>query len=253
MRVFACIVLFLISLIAALIAYLPLSFVADMANLKSKGVYYNHAVGTIWKGGFSDVHIGGEAVGQLNIDIRPLSFLKLKPTANVEFSGAVGNGKADVFLGLDKTVEVKNLLANIQLNAFKHLDVQLRRSPSKLNLAVTSLKVSAEGRCLAADGRLNSDMLTAVGRSWAWDGPRIDGTLSCQSDDFLINLSNDEGVDKISAQAILRRDQTYDVESTVQTQNVRLSNALLSFGFKVQGQQGFFKYQKSSEKFQVQD
>ncbi|WP_018996845.1 type II secretion system protein N [Hirschia maritima] len=252
MRIFLCIVLFIIALAGALIANMPMSFLANVSGLKSEEVYYSRAVGTIWNGGFSDVHIKGEVLGQVNIKLMPLSVLKLSPTAHFQFDGAVGNGKGKVSVGLDKVVSIRELIARIHLNAFKHLDVQLRRSPSTLNLSVPLVRISSTGQCREANGGLKSDLLTAVGRAWAWDGPEINGRISCQGEDYHILLSNTAGPDKLEALAVLKSDLTYEVESNVTTRNGRLSNALISFGFEGQSQQGHFRYARTSADFAAQ-
>ncbi|MFC7290361.1 type II secretion system protein N [Hirschia litorea] len=238
--------LFIALFIGAIIAYLPLKFVVDLSALKSKGVYYDRVVGTVWDGGLSDVHIAGEAIGQLNISLKPLSILKLKPELAFEFAGAVGSGKGLMAFGLDKSITVRDVLGNIQLNAVKHLDMQLRRSPSKLNLSIRHLKTNAEGQCLDASGHLTSDILSAVGRSWGWDGPEMDGSILCEGEHFLVDMKNKSGIDQLQARGLFRSDLSYDVESHVKTQDVRLSNALISFGFVAQPEQGAYLYSKTA-------
>ena len=252
MRSFLCIVFFVISLLVALIAYMPLNFVVDAAGLKSNEIYYNRASGTIWKGGFSDVHIKGEALGQVNLELLPVSLLKLRPKANFEFSGAVGNGQGRISVGVDRVVSVSELIAKIRLNAFKHLDIQLRRSPSSLNLSIPLVRFDSYAQCKEANGGLKTDMLTAVGRAWAWEGPEITGVIACLGNDFQIKLSNTAGPDKLEAQAILRSDLTYEVEANVRTRDNRLSNALINFGFEGQSEPGQFRYAKTSADFELQ-
>ncbi len=239
--------LFLTVFVGALLYFLPLKFVVEATSLKSKGIYYDRVVGTIWNGGMSDVHIAGEALGKVGVSLRPSSLVLLKPEFQFEFLGAVGTGRGKVVIGLDKSLTARDVFANLQLHAIKHLDMQLRRSPSKLNLTITNLHVNADGNCVDANGNMTSDILTAVGRSWGWDGADIDGVVACEGDNFLLNLENKDGVDKLEARALFRRDFSYEVQSRVTTMDSRLANALISFGFQGQTEQGLFLYTNVSE------
>ncbi len=242
---------FVVALVIALLAYLPLRVVTQAIGLQSNGIQFDRAVGTIWRGSLSDVHVGGEAIGQVNLNLNAISLLQLKPAASFEFVGAAGNGKGLIVTGLNRELEIKDAFARIQLNTFKHLDAQLRRSPSTLNLSISNLKIGAAGNCIEAAGGLKTDLLTVVGRSWAWDGPAMDGRIVCVGDDYELTLQNQTGLDEISAKAVLRSDNTYDVEASVKTQNPRLSNALISYGFKGQAAPDEFYYSLSSVESQT--
>lgn len=247
MRFFMITLLFLIVFAGALLHFLPLKFVVEAASLKSKGIYYDRVVGTVWDGGLSDVHIAGEALGKVGVSLSPLSLLRLKPELQFEFSGAVGTGRGKVAISLDKSLTARDVFANLQLNAIKHLDIQLRRSPSKLNLTIANIRINADGNCVDANGNMTSDILTAVGRSWGWDGADIDGDVVCEGDNYLLTLENKDGVDKLEARALFRRDFSYEVQSRVKTLDSRLSNALISFGFQGQTEQGLFLYTNASK------
>lgn len=249
MRVIGAVLFFVVVAFVAALMNFPLSLVTNIVDLKSKGVHYDRTFGTVWDGTLSDVQIAGESIGQLNFKLQPTSILKLSPKLTFEFAGSIGRGLGDVSIGMDRNVKLENVIANIQLNAFQHLDAQLRQTPSNLRISVSQVKISSSGQCLNASGQLDTDLLASVGRTWGWDGPEMRGDLSCQEKSYLISFSNGDGPDKITAQAIVDSDTEYDVVSRVETQNARLSSALLSYGFKVYDQQGVFEYSNSSDQF----
>lgn len=245
MRVAGLIVLFLISFVIFLIASFPLSLALDWSGARSRGVSFDRAYGTIWSGSVSDVAIIGQPLGRVKINTRPLSLFTGAIKSELEFAGPAGVAHGVVSVGPAR-INIDNLTANLNVQNLIYLDPRLRRNSATLNAKIGSMAVSHKGECLEGRADLNSDLLTAVGRQWRWDGPMMVGEVVCVDKRPVVDLKNESGPDMITAHATTT-DDGYQVAAEVATRNNELVQALIALGFELRGRS--YVYEKTTGQF----
>ena len=243
MRIVGLILIFLLSLIAFLIAGFPLSKALEWSGATKRGLTYQSAYGTIWSGSLTGVNVLGQPVGHVTLDTNALSLLTGQIKASIVISGQVGEASGQVQLGPDH-LTVRNFLADINVQSLVYLDPRLRQTPSTLNTSTRVLRLSFTGACLEGEAAMQSDLLTSVGRQWRWEGPLLVGDLSCNSGALDVSIQNDGGPDKINANLSVPDIQSYSIRADVQTGNQDVIQALIALGFNKENNR--FVYRKSS-------
>ena len=243
MRIVGLILVFLISLIAFLIAGFPLSKALEWSGASKRGLTYQSAYGTIWSGSLTGVNVLGQPVGRVTLDTNAISLLAGHIKASIVVSGQVGEASGQIQLGLDH-LTVRNFIADIDVQSLVYLDPRLRQTPSTLNTSTRVLKISYTGACLEGAAAVQSDLLTSIGRQWRWEGPLLLGDLSCNSGALDVAIQNDGGADSISAILSVPDIQSYSIRADVQTGNQDVIQALIALGFNRENNR--FVYRKSS-------
>jgi len=226
------ILLFLLVFFGALIASTPVNFALERAGLTARGLSYDHASGTLWRGALHGVNVGGQAVGEVRFRTRPSALLGGKLAVDLDINGPAGAGRGDARIGFDRSVDVRNLIADVNVQALTRLDPRLRQSPAKLTASITRFSLSGSGACRNAEGAVETDILSALGGRYAWEGPDLSGTLSCDDDATRVRLENKGGEDDIIVNASLKPPGIWTTDARVSTSNPGVLQALRALDFE---------------------
>lgn len=227
-------VFFLVVLIGCLIAWMPAGFVIDRINPEARAIGYERASGTVWDGQVSGLTLAGETLGQLRFQLQPAALVSGRVAGRVDIDGPVGRLRGRVEAAPSGAVWLKDMVGDINIHALNAIDPLLRRSPSELNLSLSTLVLDSEGRCLQADGDLQTDLLVVTGRRWNWNGPTLSGAITCDGSQLAADLSSppDDAEQQVTASARLDlMARLYDVTARVETEDRRLADVLIGLDF----------------------
>lgn len=239
------ILLFLTVFIGSLIASVPLGFVLQQAGLKERGVDYRHTAGTIWNGKVHDILVAGQPIGDVSFKTQPLALVGGALAVNLNVDGPAGAGRGKARVGLDRAIMVTDLVADIDVQGLSRLEPRLRQAPARLSATIKTLRLSSNGACRAADGTLQTDILKALGGRYAWEGPVLSGTLSCDADQLLVALENQGGEDAIHANGRIAPGGIYTVDARVTSENVGVVQALQTLEFR--NRNGAYEYYRTNQ------
>ncbi|MCI4644845.1 MAG: type II secretion system protein N [Hyphomonadaceae bacterium] len=225
--------LFVFVLLGGLVAMVPAPFVAEQMKLKARGFTYSHASGTIWDAEFQDLAYGIQEIGDLELQLKPVGLLTGKAQLAFDLAGPVGTVRGEADISANRTVTLRDTIADIQLQSLLSLHDQLRAAPSKLDIVLRELSLTGQGACLASDMRIRSDAVREIGRRWQWEGPVLEGNVTCDGRAFQAVLEGPESAaDKIQAAAkVDLAASSYSSQADVETENPDLQNALIALGF----------------------
>ncbi|MEM7767984.1 MAG: type II secretion system protein N [Pseudomonadota bacterium] len=225
--------------VIALVWTAPLSVVVDEAGLARRGISFERAQGTIWSGDLLGVRIGNQPVGQVSLELKPGAMLAGRLGYDMDVRGPAGQGRGDVAMPLGGGVTIRNMVADINLQAIERLEPRLRQVPATVSLTLPELVTDRAMGCRRVDGRLRTDLLEKLGTSLNWAGPAMAGVISCDGDGrYQLALANVGGEDEIALDAVASpQTASYTAEARVRTTNRRVADTLLLLKFQRDGDQ----------------
>ena len=238
--------LFIVVFVVALLAQLPLAWVLGQAGLDRAGISHGRVTGTVWSGQVSGLQVMGQPIGRVSLDHQPGALLSGRVAYRLTFRGETGEGRGEVAVGLDRTVRVQDLVADIDVQSLRRLQPQLRQVPSDLQVTLSDLVIGADRRCRSATGQLRTDVLEAIGPRLDWAGPVLQGPLRCEAGALGLTLAGGApGEDRIEVEGQVALDtQIYRVEARVETGAPRVAETVRALGFA--GADGTYAYRKTN-------
>lgn len=245
MRTIFLTLLFLVVLIAGLVAYTPLGFVLERSGLGRTGAGWAQAEGTIMEGRISGLHMSGQPVGDVNLKLRPISLLTLSPKYDVQWGGAGGNGSGVVTITQDSLL-AEDLRLQQNVSAIEGLALPVRAIGGTVRLTGASIKLTRAG-CERAAGTISTDVLSRLAQQYGREFGAVAGPLSCANGDIQTDLQGiSERGDKVSvtARTSLLGQAFFDV--AIETFDSDVMLALSQTDFQRQGDAWLYHYETTA-------
>ncbi len=230
MRTLFLLIVLVVSVIIALIWTVPLEVALRQAGVGGAGVGWANVEGTIRKGRINGLFTPGQAIGDISMELRPLSLLTLSPVYDVQWGGAGGRGS-----GTAKISGTKLILSDIrmvqQVSAIEGLAMPVRAVGGTLELRGGSATLTQEG-CSAASGQLTTDVLSRAAQQYGREFGSLAGPLSCQDGAFQVELEGQsQAGDRVDLDTQASLDGRADFTASVVTQDPELMLVLKEVGF----------------------
>ena len=241
MRRLLLLVLFIFMLICGLIAFTPLGFVMSQSGA-GNFVGWAKVDGTLMKGRVSGLYTGTQPIGDVDLELRPLSLLSLQPTYDVQWGGAGGRGTGVLTLTRSALVG-RELRLQQELGALEGLSPPVRAMGGSLRLSDGAFRITPEG-CESASGTLSTDTLSTLAAQYGRQFGQISGPISCNAGAFVLDMEGigDNG-DRVEIDASANFAGFGEFTTQVETQDAQIVIALTQVGF--QRENGRFVYRQS--------
>lgn len=242
MRKFLMLILFILVLIAGLFAFTPLGFVLSQSGVSNLGVGWAKADGTLMNGRISGFYVGTQPIGDVSLELRPLSLFSLAPSYDVQWSGAGGQGTA-VLKFSRSALAAEDVRMRQEIGALEGLEPAVRAMGGTLDIDDGAFRLTQSG-CDTASGELSTNALTTLAAQYGRQFGGIAGPISCDAGAFVVAMEgqSDAGDQvKIDARAALTG--SGDFATRVRTQDTQIILALTQIGFV--REDGEFIYRQS--------
>lgn len=242
MRKLILLLLFIIILIGGLFAFTPLGFVLNQSGVNGLGVGWAKADGTLMKGRISGFYVGTQPIGDVRLDLKPMSLLSLAPTYDVQWSGAGGQGTADLTISRS-ALTAANIRMRQEIGALEGLEPAVRAMGGTLDIEDGGFRLTQTG-CETATGTLSTNALSTLAAQYGRQFGGISGPVSCDAGAFVLAMEgrSDAG-DQVNIDARATLAGTGDFATHVQTQDTQIILALTQIGFAREN--GAFVYRQS--------
>lgn len=189
-----------LAFLVAGIALLPMRLVLDAARLDSAGLAAAQVSGPVWGATLTSARFRGLELGTLRLGLSPLSLVAASPALRFSASGSgAASGKGALHLLRQPGLEKVN--ASVPLEGLG-LPIPLRGT---LRLTDVSFRFVGQS-CRGAAGKISTDALSASAASLGWQGPDLEGPVTCVGQEAVADLLGErEGV---SVRARLAIDST---------------------------------------------
>jgi len=242
MRRLFLLILFVVVLIGGLFAFTPLGFVLGQSGVGGLGVGWAKVDGTLTKGRISGLYVGTQPIGDVSLELRPLSLLSLQPSYNVQWGGAGGQGTAILTLSRS-ALTGKDLRMRQEIGALEGLDPAVRAMGGSLDVSDAAFRLTQTG-CESASGTISTNTLTSLAAQYGRQFGQVSGPISCDTGAFIIALEGASNADDrvyVDARAALTGQSEFSTR--VQTQDAQIIIALTQIGFERRN--GEFVYAQS--------
>ncbi|MEM9939202.1 MAG: type II secretion system protein N [Pseudomonadota bacterium] len=234
---------FLVMLAVAAFAFTPLDFVLSRAGLGSAGIGWAQAEGTLRKGRVDGLFLPNQYVGDVSLELRPLSVLSGSLAYNVQWGGASGRGTGILEIRSNK-LKGRDLRAQLQISSIEGLAPIVRAAGGDVRLQDGSFELTRTG-CEAAGGRLTSDVLSRAALAYGREFGAVEGVLSCETGDFVLDAEGQsESGDQLELDARASLFGAAEVDVRVRTDDPELPLVLSSAEFQLRD--GIWSYRYES-------
>ena len=242
MRKLLLLVLFIIVLLGGLLAFTPLGVVLNQSGASSLGVGWAKADGTLMKGRISGFFVGTQPIGDVSLELKPLSLLSLAPSYDVQWSGAGGQGTADLTLSRS-ALTAENIRMRQEIGALEGLEPAVRAMGGTLDINEGGFRLSQSG-CETATGTLSTNALSTLAAQYGRQFGQISGPISCDTGAFVLAMEGRSNAgDQVNIDARALISGSGDFATRVQTQDTQIILALTQIGFA--REDGAFVYRQS--------
>ncbi len=203
-------------IIGAVISQLPLAWVGPKAPIGGKIPVYS---GTVWNGLISGTDAGN---------------LKLSTSLGRLISGAnpvhITGGPAGLSLKAEAgTKGLRALKAEGTMRALALRDPRLALVNGNFRIDVPDMQVAKT--CDYAEGTVWTDFLAQNGSRLRWAGPVLEGPVSCEEGQIVLNLTGKDAAADITAQIRIDLSGTYKTDIMAKVSDLNAGMALQFFGF----------------------
>ena len=242
MRRLLLLILFVLVLIAGVFAFTPLGFVLSQSGAGGLGVGWAKADGTLMKGRISGLYVGTQPIGDVSLELRPLSLLSLRPSYDIQWGGAGGQGTAVLTLSRSALMG-EDVRMRQEIGALEGLDPAVRAMGGSLDVTDAAFRLTQTG-CESASGQLSTNTLSTLAAQYGRQFGDVSGPIRCEDGAFVLAMegaspTNDRVI--IDARAALTGQGEFSTR--VQTQDAQIIIALTQIGF--QRENGEFVYRQS--------
>lgn len=175
------------ALIWAALSQIPLGFALRQMPVNSMGLDWTQTEGTVWNGRMSGVYLNGQPIGDVDLALRPMSLLTLRPEVEVQWGGAGGRGAGVVRLD-GRAIEASDLRVEQRVSALESLSPELRAAGGIFRLSGGAFRIE-NAACETATGRLSADTLSLAAQQFGREFSELAGSLSCENGSFHIEMS----------------------------------------------------------------
>ncbi len=243
MRRLLLLVLLIVMLVIGLFATTPLGFVLTQSGAKDLGVGWAKVDGTLLNGRISGLFVGTQPIGDFSLNLRPLSLLSLRPTYDVRWGGAGGQGTAVLTL-TRSSLNADQIRMRQEIASLEGLDPAVRAMNGSVNFTNGAFRLTQQG-CESADGTLSSNALSTLAAQYGRQFGDVSGPISCEDGAFVLAMTGaSEAEDRVFIDARAAISGQGSFSTRVQTQDAQIIIALNQIGF--QRENGEFVYRQSS-------
>ena len=242
MRTLLFLILFVLVLLGALVATTPLGFILQQSGIGSVGFGWAKVDGTLVKGRISGFYVGTQPLGDITLELRPMSLLTLQPTYDIQWGGAGGRGTGVLTISQNKLTG-REIRMQQEISALEGLDPAVRMMGGSLRLSVGMFVMTQSG-CEDASGTLSTDTLSTLAAQYGRQFGTISGPVSCEAGGFAVDMSGESEVgDRVDIDAKAYLPNGGEFTTTVETQDAQIVLALTQVGFE--REDGRFVYRRS--------
>jgi Type II secretion system (T2SS), protein N len=227
---------FVLALLAGLAAQLPLSFAMKQAGLAQRGLAWQQARGTVWRGQVVGVSAAGRALGAVDMQFDAARWMSGGGGHALRWTSAFGHGFANADVGAG-TAALKAVTAEIDVKALPGAPAQLSQFDGTLRVQNAAMDFRGAA-CTDARGTVTSDMARRAAARFGQDWPDLTGKLGCDKGILLMTL-NGKAADGTAISVLARADT--GVKITILNAAPDVQQALALSGFVVDG--GALKFQ----------
>ncbi|MEL7031428.1 MAG: type II secretion system protein N [Pseudomonadota bacterium] len=230
MRKLLLLILFVVMLIIGVFAFTPLGFVLGQSGAGGLGVGWAKADGTLMKGRISGLYVGTQPIGDVSLELRPLSLLSLRPSYDIQWGGAGGQGTAVLTLSRSALIG-DNVRMRQEIGALEGLDPAVRAMGGSLDISDGAFRLTQTG-CADASGQLSTNTLSTLAAQYGRQFGEIAGPISCENGAFVIAMEgSSESNDRVMIDARAALTGQGEFATRVQTQDAQIIIALTQIGF----------------------
>ncbi|MDJ0920785.1 MAG: type II secretion system protein N [Henriciella sp.] len=236
-------IIFVLTLALSALLFTPLGFVLSRIGLGSAGIGWAQAEGTLRKGRVDGLFLPGQFVGDVSLELRPLSILYGGLAYDVQWGGASGRGTGVLELRPSR-IKGREMRAQLQISAIEGLAPIVRAAGGDVRLQAGSFELSRTG-CEAAGGRLTSDVLSRAAQSYGREFGPVEGRLSCENGQFVLDAEGQsQSGDELELDARASLFGAAQVDVKVRTDDDELPLVLSSAQFQLRD--GVWSYSYAS-------
>nr|WP_070959620.1 type II secretion system protein N [Hyphomonas sp. Mor2] len=242
MRKLLMLLVFILVLIAGLFAFTPLGFVLNQSGAGNMGIGWAKVDGTLMKGRISGFYAGTQPIGDVSLNLRPLSLLTLSPSYDVQWGGAGGQGTARLTLSRS-ALNADDIRMRLEIGALEGLEPAVRAMGGTLDIEEGAFRLDRSG-CDTASGEISTNALSTLAAQYGRQFGEISGPIRCESGAFIIAMAGQsDSNDQVNIEARANMLGGGDFATRVLTQDPQIILALTQIGFVREN--GEFVYRQS--------
>ena len=244
MRRLLLLIIFVVVLLGGVIAFTPLGFILSQSGAGGLGVGWAKADGTLMKGRISGLYTGTQPIGDVTLELRPLSLLTLRPSYDIQWGGAGGQGTA--VLTISRTALIaQDIRMRQEIGALEGLAPAVRAMGGSLDVNDGAFRLTQAG-CQSASGQLSTNTLATLAAQYGRQFGEIAGPVSCENGAFVLLMEGEsQSNDRVTINARATLVGQGEFSTRVQTQDAQIIIALTQIGFEREN--GAFVYRQSRE------
>ncbi|MEM1036040.1 MAG: type II secretion system protein N [Pseudomonadota bacterium] len=230
---FLTLVLIVVALLGA-VFFTPLEYVLKQAGVNQTGAGWASVEGNVLKGRINGFYVGTQPVGDVRLDLRPMSLLSGRATYDVNWSGVGGRGSG-VVSASSNTLELSDVRGQQLVQSIEGLAAPVRAIGGEIRLSGGEARLTRQG-CESGAGTLSTDTLSLALAQYGKNFGELSGPISCVDGMVVVNLDGtgeDNDRVTISASASLLGETSF--AATVTTVDRELIFLLPRLGFERRG------------------
>lgn len=219
-------------LLGWLIVLLPLKAVM-MIGGGSEAFGYRDVYGTVWSGRVYGMQINGTRVRDIALSLDPASLLLGRLNADWEVFDDSLRGRGETAIS-GEWLQAQNVSVTASLSRLGLPDLPGFRGDEQIRISVLELEMDGD-RCLRAAGDVRSDAVAILAETYGYEGPVLDGVLSCQNERLVLDLSGQSADLDLNGRVSFTQ-TGYDWSVDVATPRSELAEAFALLGLERDGE-----------------
>ncbi|MEO1641955.1 MAG: type II secretion system protein N [Pseudomonadota bacterium] len=226
--------LLIIALLIGAVVFTPLEFVLKHAGANQSGAGWASVEGNILKGRINGFYVRTQPVGDVRLELRPMSLLSGKATYDVTWSGVGGRGSGTVTAS-SGALELSEVRGQQLVQAIEGLAPQVRALGGEIRLSGGEARITREG-CERGAGEVSTDTLGLAAAQYGKAFGELSGPISCVEGMFVVNMDGTgENGDRVTIAASASPLGATSFAATVTTMDSDLVFLLPRLGFERSG------------------
>ncbi len=214
--------------VLALLAGLPLAWVAPVLVPKAAKFEWQVASGTVWNGQIMGANSPFGPIDKIQMKMQPLAILQSKAPLHIAALAPGFSLQGRVGLKYFSDVHIQSFLSSTKL-----LDPRLQGLRGEIRFDVDELHFGPD--CRTADGQVWSDVLQRNQAEWRWQGPVLSGDIRCEAGDLVVQMRGAEAGQNVTVSFRLGINGRYRSDLILQTQHPNADALLPVLGFEKTG------------------
>ncbi|UTW56520.1 type II secretion system protein N [Kordiimonas sp. SCSIO 12610] len=186
--------------------------------------------GTIWNGTASNIETPFGSTS-LSFKANPFSFILMSASGEWEANSRSLRGSGHADIGFFSNPRISNAKININLAPLNLQEAII----GNLIFNIEELEINRNGACVNVTGNAQTDALIRSQDALKWQGPMLEGPITCEDGNFRINMGGVKNEDSVQINSVLHTNGLFQHKITVYSDNPVLALALTYQGFEQQG------------------